>query len=91
MKNWLNQKVMDVSKQFTKPPDNDQFEVDGRLSPDEFKRAGDKLTEVCSGWRWMPSSNPKYKSKYLDDNKQYLLLDKVPCRRRVNSGPAGEE
>lgn len=39
----------------------------------------------------MPSSNPKYCSKYLDEKKQYLTLSKVPCRRRVSIAPAGEE
>ena len=39
----------------------------------------------------MPSSNPDYVSKYLDENKQYLILEKVLCKRRVSNAQSGEE
>lgn len=74
IKNQSNKLLMEGSKKLYPPPETDQFEENGKLSPDEFRRAGDKLTEVCSGWRWMPSSNPNFSSKYLDEKKQYLIL-----------------
>jgi ubiquitin-like-conjugating enzyme ATG3 len=65
--------------------------VNGQLSPDEFIRAGDKLTQVCSGWKWMPSSNPAYLSKYLPETKQYLILEKILCKKRISVLPTGTE
>lgn len=90
-KNAANNVVMGASKKLYPPPETDQFEENGKLSPDEFKRAGDKLTEVCSGWKWMPSSNPNYSSKYLDEKKQYLILEKALCKSRISVIPAGTE
>ena len=39
----------------------------------------------------MPSSNPSYESKYLDKAKQFLILEKVLCKKRVSVAPTGEE
>lgn len=39
----------------------------------------------------MPSSNPTFVSKYLDEKKQYLVLEKVQCKRRVGAVEQGEE
>ena len=40
----------------------------------------------------MPSSNPDYKSKCLEDqSKQFLVLEKVLCKKRVTIAPTGEE
>lgn len=39
----------------------------------------------------MPSSNPNYISKYLDEKKQYLVLEKVLCKKRINSIENGVE
>lgn len=74
VKNTGNNIVMDLSKAVYPPPETPQFQASGKLSPQEFIQAGDKLTEVCSGWKWMPSSNPKHFSKYLNEKKQYLIL-----------------
>lgn len=82
---------MSVSTTIYPPPETEQFEENGKLSPEEFKRAGDKLTEVCTGWKWMPSLNPAYTSKYLDEKKQYLILEKVQCKKRVGNVEQGEE
>ena len=82
---------MGVSTAIYAPPETEQFEINGQLSPDEFKKGGDKLTEVCPGWKWMPSSNPNYLSKYLDENKQYLAFEKALCKKRVSSVEGGTE
>lgn len=34
MKNWANKKVMEGSKALYPPPETDQFEQNGQLSPD---------------------------------------------------------
>ena len=46
LKNTANNIVMDVSKHIYDPPKTDQFEINGQLSPDEFRRAGDHLVNV---------------------------------------------
>lgn len=38
----------------------------------------------------MPSLNPNFVSKYLDEKKQYLVLEKVQCRKRVSNVQTGE-
>ncbi len=90
LKNAGNNLVQWGGKTLAPPPETDQFETNGELSPDEFQRAGDKLTQVCSSWTWKPSSNKDYHSKYLDENKQYLLLEKAICRRRIGVLPSGQ-
>ena len=47
MKNMANNAYQGISKNVYPPPETDQFEISGELSPDEFRRAGDKLTQVC--------------------------------------------
>lgn len=91
IKNVGNNLVQWGGKTLTPPPETDQFAINGELSPDEFERAGDKLTQVCSSWTWRPSSNPKYHSKYLNEKKQYLILEKALCRRRIGVLPSGQE
>lgn len=80
VKNTLNNAAMGVSDKLglNPPPTTDHFRIDGKLSPSEFERAADKLVESCGGWKWCPSQNPKYKSKYLDKaDKQFLVLKNV--------------
>lgn len=67
------------------PPEKDTFQINGEMSPDEFKRAGHHLIKICNGWQWKPSENKEYKSKYLPEAQQYLLLEKALCRRRLNT------
>jgi hypothetical protein len=38
----------------------------------------------------MPSLNPNFISKYLDEKKQYLVLEKVICKKRITALAAGE-
>lgn len=73
-KNFANNMTQEIGKKLSPPPEKDVFQENGELSPDEFKRAGDKLIEVCGDWKWKPSLNPDYHSKYLNEHQQYLLL-----------------
>ena len=91
IKNAANNMYQGVSKKLNAPPEQDVFEGTGELSPDEFRRAGDKLTQVCASWSWRPSSNPKYVSTYMDEKKQYLVLEKALCKRRIGVLPVGQE
>lgn len=49
----------------------------------EFEKAGDKLVDTIGGWSWKPSLNPKFKTSYLPENKQFLMLEKVKCEKRA--------
>lgn len=69
-----------------KPAEGDLFQINGQLSPNEFYRAGDHLTKVCAGWQWKPSLIPNYTSPCMKDkDKQFLMLEKVVCRRRLST------
>jgi hypothetical protein len=77
--NALNNAAMGVSDKLglNPPPTTDHFRINGQLSPSEFVRAGDKLVQSSESWAWSKSQNPKYKSKYLDEDKQFLVLKNV--------------
>lgn len=83
-KNFANNMTQEIGKKLSPPPEKDVFQENGELSPDEFKRAGDHLIKTCEAWQWKPSLNPNYRSKYLNENQQYLLLENNLCRRRLN-------
>jgi ubiquitin-like-conjugating enzyme ATG3 len=83
-KNIANNFAQEIGKKWSPPPEKDMFQETGELSPDEFKRAGEHLIKICNGWQWKPSENKEFRSKYLDENQQYLLLEKNLCRRRLN-------
>lgn len=84
-KNLVNNVGQEIGKMWAPPPEKDTFQANGELSPDEFRRAGQHLIKICTGWQWKPSQNKDFKSKYLDEGQQYLLLEKGMCRRRLNN------
>jgi ubiquitin-like-conjugating enzyme ATG3 len=84
-KNIANNLAQEIGKKWSPPPEKDMFQETGELSPDEFKRAGDHLIKICNGWQWKASENKEFRSKYLDEGQQYLLLEKNLCRRRLNA------
>jgi hypothetical protein len=90
-KNELNKWGQELGKKWSPPPEKDMFQVTGELSPDEFKRAGEHLIKICNGWTWKPSLNKEFKSKYLNENQQYLVLEENICRKRLNTSLVNEE
>lgn len=60
------------------------FVKNGQLSPVEFEKAGDKLVDSVGGWSWKPSLVAKNITKYLPENKQFLMLEKVRCEKRAS-------
>lgn len=84
-KKKVNDLVEGVGPTFVPPPEKDMFQINGELSPNEFSKAGDHLISICTDWKWKASENKDRQSKYLKDDQQYLLLEKVICRRRLNS------
>jgi|JI9StandDraft_1071089.scaffolds.fasta_scaffold197680_2 hypothetical protein len=86
-KNTLNKAKIAISEGIglNPPPTTDHFRINGQLSPSEFLRAGNKLVESCGGWTWSKSQSTTYKSKYLEEDTQFLVLKNVKCEQRVAS------
>jgi ubiquitin-like-conjugating enzyme ATG3 len=92
LKNKTNEIVQDVTQRIVDPPKEELFLKTGQLSPEEFVRAGDHLVSVASkeGWKWMPAK-PEYSKKYLPPDKQYLLIEDVPCEQRALNAYKNQE
>jgi len=64
----------------------------GILTAEEFlqvimfhkQKAGDKLIANCGAWKWYGASDPKYRTKYLPDNKQFLGIENVISKQRCS-------
>lgn len=54
------------------PPVKSMFETDGRLTPQEFIEAGDKLVQISGTWKWQQAKSGKKVNKYLHETKQIL-------------------
>ena len=52
-----------------------RFHETGRLTPDEFVRAGDYLVFKCPTWAWSSCPADSRRS-YLQADKQYLITRK---------------
>ncbi|CUV07812.1 unnamed protein product [Cryptosporidium hominis] len=63
---------------------NSKFESDGFLTPKEFVDSGDYLILQFPNWFWR-SASEEYIVRWLPQNKQYLHVDNVPCRKRLDS------
>ena len=63
--NTGNNVVIGVTTVLVPPPEKDMFQVNGQLSPDEFKRAGNHLIKQCNAWQWKDAVNVNLRSKYL--------------------------
>jgi len=49
-----------------------KFYEEGKLTPEEYVRAGDYLVKKCPTWKWC-SAKKEYYNKSLPEDKQYLL------------------
>ncbi|PRW39093.1 Autophagy-related 3 [Chlorella sorokiniana] len=58
------------------------FKEDGKLTPEEFVRAGDYLVHTCPTWAW-EGGDPKKAASFLPLGKQFLITRNVPCLRRA--------
>ncbi|KAK6590187.1 autophagocytosis protein [Cryptosporidium xiaoi] len=63
---------------------NSRYLSDGLLTPKEFVESGDYLVFQFPSWFWR-SASEGYEVKWLPNNKQYLHIDNLPCRKRLNS------
>lgn len=59
------------------------FLSSGELTPDEFVQAGDYLCHMFPTWKWNePEKDISYRN-FLPDDKQFLIIRKVPCNERA--------
>ncbi|KAK2952885.1 putative ubiquitin-like-conjugating enzyme ATG3 [Blattamonas nauphoetae] len=65
-------------------PTKSTFVKDGKITPDEFIAAGDRLVMKNPVWAWQGGDADK-KLWYLPDNKQFLKLKSIPCRVRASA------
>ncbi|KAJ4463045.1 putative autophagy-related protein 3 [Paratrimastix pyriformis] len=65
-------------------PTENTFERDGKITPDQFVAAGDQLIDKCPAWRWA-AGEPSKALQYLPPGKQFLITQRVPCRKRASS------
>lgn len=62
---------------------NSKFESDGLLTPKEFVESGDYLILQFPNWFWRAASE-EYLVSWLPPNKQYLHIDNIPCKNRLD-------
>ncbi|KAA6375409.1 MAG: putative autophagy protein 3 [Streblomastix strix] len=67
-----------------KIPTKSTFLQDGKLTPDEFVEAGNRLKFKCPSWQWAPG-DPKKALSYLPPDKQFLSIKHIPCRSRASN------
>ncbi|KAH8740680.1 autophagocytosis protein [Cryptosporidium ryanae] len=67
---------------------NSRYLSHGLLTPNEFVESGDYLVLQFPNWFWR-SASEGYEVKWLPKNKQYLHIDNLPCRKRLNSSNLG--
>jgi ubiquitin-like-conjugating enzyme ATG3 len=60
------------------------FSTTGRLTAEEFVKAGDFLVYKCPTWRW-ESGEDAFRKPFLPSDKQYLICSRVPkCHSNDN-------
>ncbi|KAA6388261.1 MAG: hypothetical protein EZS28_016213 [Streblomastix strix] len=67
-----------------KIPTKSTFLQDGKLTPDEFVEAGNRLKFKCPCWQWAPG-DPQKALSYLPPEKQFLSIMHIPYRSRVSN------
>ena len=81
---FIGEAYRGVAKGFMGVLKESKFLEDGVLTPEEFIKAGDYLTQKCPTWKWC-SANSLQNIKpvdYLPTEKQFLITT-VRCPRRA--------
>jgi len=66
------------------------FRATGKITPEEFVRAGDYLVNRFPSWSWADAAEPSKRVSFLPAGKQYLVTRGVPCHRRLEEAFAGQ-
>ncbi|EGR29802.1 hypothetical protein IMG5_148300 [Ichthyophthirius multifiliis] len=83
IKNKLNNVRMGITTALIDPPTESIFFQEGQLTVNEFVQSGDRLIQSCPSWKWKNAISDKYQNNLLPSDKQYLLLERVPCNQRI--------
>eukprot|EP00037_Helgoeca_nana_P008617 m.76762 g.76762 ORF g.76762 m.76762 type:complete len:324 (+) comp19054_c0_seq1:68-1039(+) len=91
-KTRMTQKTVLFLSSYGSASSTSTFQKTGKLTPDEFVRAGDYLVENFPTWKWCSGVDDK-KRAHLPPDKQYLVTRDVPAMPPPDvSGPAvGED
>ncbi len=87
LKNWFVTTTNDLTPATI--PKKSVFLEDGRLLPEEFTAAGDRLILASKMWTWAPAAKGGYKEPVLDGDKQYLKAKTVSLSR-FKEEPVGD-
>lgn len=87
IKNWVVNTTNDLNPATI--PKKSVFLEDGRLLPEEFTAAGDRLILASKMWSWAAASKEGYKEPVLDADKQYLKA-KTVSRSRFKEEPVDD-
>ncbi|KAL3230569.1 Autophagy-related protein 3 [Nakaseomyces bracarensis] len=57
----------------------------GQITPEEFVQAGDYLCHMFPTWRWNDVGDDVSYRDFLPEDKQFLVIRKVPCLERAQA------
>lgn len=80
--NFISGSYQNVAGSFISVLKVSKFYEEGVLTPEEYVKAGDFLTQKCPTWKWCSAKND-LKVDYLPIDKQYLITT-VPCPKRAS-------
>jgi ubiquitin-like-conjugating enzyme ATG3 len=81
MSTWLTQKLFLKLDKYSYSNKTSSLYETGKITPDEFVKAGDHLIDNYPSWQWAKGSAKKKKS-FLPDEKQYLVTRRINCLPR---------
>lgn len=83
---WLTQKAILTLDKYSGTKTKSSINKTGKITPDEFVKAGDYLVENFPSWRWCKGVPGKEKS-CLPPGKQYLITRNISCIPETDAGP----
>lgn len=80
----LGDKYRQVVSALTPSTGESRFLEEGKLTPEEFVKAGEQLAFKFPSWEWAKGQESQ-RANYLPAEKQYLITRRVPCKDRVRA------
>lgn len=84
----LADRLRSIYASYSSPPGTSIFETQGKLTPEEFVKAGDQLCFKFPSWAW-ETCEEKKRNAWLPHQKQYLITRGVRCNKRVKDLDSG--
>ena len=85
-KTWITQKAILTLDKYSGTKTKSSINRTGKITPDEFLKAGDYLVENFPSWKWCKGVPGKQKS-CLPHDKQYLITRNISCIPEKDGGP----